>query len=358
MDEFYMNQAIELAKLGQGKTWTNPLVGAVIVKENRVIATGFHERYGQRHAEKMAIDQCATPEDLVDSTIYVTLEPCHHFGKQPPCTQAIKEAGISKVVIAQLDPNPLVSGKGSAYLESQGITVVSGIQQQQAEAMNRHYNYFYQHKRPYVVLKQAITLDGKVALVEGQRTSITGEAVYQQVHQERGAFQGILVGSGTILTDNPQLLAAEESDFPPVRIVLDRRGQTLAFSKFQLYATKEPIWLFTEQAVHEGVPDHVTVFFNSQWTIEKVLVTVAEQGIQSVYVEGGPKIHEAFLASDCFEEVITYLAPTLFGGRSIPAFSSERKSENGTQLAVKSVEKLGQDLRIVSEKVGTSCLQD
>ena len=174
MDTYFMNLALLEAKRGAKYTHTNPLVGAIIVKDNKIIARGSHLRYGCEHAEKNAISTCKTPEKLFNSTLYVTLEPCNHKGKQPPCTDSIIKMGISKVVVAQLDPNPIVSGKGIKYLQDNGIEVVTGILEREAYFLNYAYNLFHTEKRPYVALKQAISLDGKLAFTN-ERTQITGK---------------------------------------------------------------------------------------------------------------------------------------------------------------------------------------
>ena len=210
MDNYYMSQAIAEAKKGFRQTYTNPLVGAVIVKDNHVIARGAHLQYGHEHAEKNAILHCQTPEELVDSTLYVTLEPCHHRGKQPPCTQAILAAGIKKVVVGQLDPNPLVAGKGLVFLKEEGIEVVTGVLEEEARGLNSHYNFYYENQRPYMVLKQAVSLDGKIAVL-GKRTALTDTETNRFVHDERDDYQAILVGADTVLIDNPRLLGAGTS---------------------------------------------------------------------------------------------------------------------------------------------------
>ncbi|WP_052400719.1 bifunctional diaminohydroxyphosphoribosylaminopyrimidine deaminase/5-amino-6-(5-phosphoribosylamino)uracil reductase RibD [Oceanobacillus jeddahense] len=350
MNELYMEKAIELARLGRGKTYTNPLVGAVIVKDDVILATGYHSKYGDKHAEKMAIDQCESPEEIIDATIYVTLEPCNHTGKQPPCTQMIIDSGISKVVIAQLDPNPVVAGKGKAYLESQGIQVISGILQEKAEALNKHYNYFHRRQQPYIVLKQAVSLDGKLSVDPFQRTYLTGEETYKKVREERQFYQAVLTGSRTVLADDPKLLPSVITDFPPVRIILDRRGQTLDFEKYQIYKESLPVWVFTKNDSIANIPEHVRLIPDSHWTIPKVVDYLQKEGIQSVYVEGGSKIHDAFLAENKFEEVITYISPKLIGGNGAPAFYSDRKVSSVTSLALQSVEAVGEDIRIVSRR--------
>ncbi|WP_420705960.1 bifunctional diaminohydroxyphosphoribosylaminopyrimidine deaminase/5-amino-6-(5-phosphoribosylamino)uracil reductase RibD [Enterococcus sp. CWB-B31] len=351
MHEMFMKLAIEEAKKGQGKTYTNPLVGSVIVSGNEVISQGAHLEFGQAHAEKNAIDLCKTPEKLFNSTLYVTLEPCDHYGKQPPCTAIISNSGIKCVVIGQLDPNPLVSGKGVEKLREQGIQVITGILEKEVRSLNEHYNYFFERQMPFVTLKQAMSADGKISFAR-RRTQLTQEAASKRVHEERGSYQSILVGSETILTDNPNLLSTNKSPFPPVRIVLDRRGRVLVHPQFNIFKDKTaPVLIFTEAVVNtEQLPGHVEVVSLSKVTIPAVLHALQERTIQSVYVEGGAIIHDAFLASDCWEEIICYMTPTLLGGNSLPAMSSNRETSHLASMKFTEIEKIGEDFRIVGRR--------
>lgn len=347
MHQKYMRLAIEEAKKGSGKTYTNPLVGAVIVHNQQVIAKGAHLEYGQHHAERNAIEQCQSSEELINSILYVTLEPCNHFGKQPPCSQLIIDSGIRTVVVGQLDPNPLVAGQGKAYLEKKGIEVIVGVEEERVRQLNPAYNFFYQHQRPYITLKHAVTLDGRIALNSTKRLAITGSAVWQIVHEERGNYQAILVGSQTILTDNPSLMTTKKSLFPPIRVVLDRRGRTLDQKEFALFQQVEaPVWIFTERKAFSKVPDHVTVIVLPKMSISEVVKELAMRNVQSVYVEGGAQIHDAFLAEGYWEELITYLSPQLIGGSSLPSFASERVAETLTTLEQVVIEPVGVDFRI------------
>ncbi|EOK07949.1 bifunctional diaminohydroxyphosphoribosylaminopyrimidine deaminase/5-amino-6-(5-phosphoribosylamino)uracil reductase RibD [Enterococcus faecalis] len=351
MHEAFMELAIKEAKMGEGRTFTNPLVGAVIVSGNEIISKGAHLKYGQAHAEINAINACKSPEKLLNSTIYVTLEPCAHYGKQPPCTQAIIDSGIKCVVIGQLDPNPLVSGKGVDKLREQGVHVIIGILENEARNLNIHYNHFFEKQRPFVSLKQAMSLDGKISLRQ-KRTNLTQKQAFERVHEERGDYQAILVGSETILIDDPLLLTTRKFQFPPVRIVLDRRGRILANSKLSIFKEfSVPVLIFTEKAGHANqLPKHVEVLSLTSVTIQNVLNELYKRNIHSVYVEGGSVIHDAFLASDYWDEIICYVAPLLLGGNSLPSMSSNRVSNSGTPLKFVNIEKLGSDLKIVGRR--------
>ncbi|WP_430611629.1 bifunctional diaminohydroxyphosphoribosylaminopyrimidine deaminase/5-amino-6-(5-phosphoribosylamino)uracil reductase RibD [Enterococcus sp. DIV0876] len=358
MHNEYMRLAIAEAKKGRHHTFTNPLVGAVIVKDQRIIAKGAHLVYGQQHAERNAIAQCHSSEDLFNSTLYVTLEPCNHQGKQPPCTQLIIDSGIKKVVIGQLDPNPIVAGQGKRYLEEQGIEVMVGVEESAVRHLNAHYNFYHQHQLPYVALKQAITLDGRIAVDHQIRSTITGSAVWQKVHQERGDYQGILVGSQTVLTDDPTLLTTTKSPFPPIRMVVDRRGRVLSQTQLALFSDAlAPVWIFTEQVSDRERPPHVTVITMDNLTIPNLLKEIATRQVQSIYVEGGAAIHDAFLASGLWQESITYLAPKFLGGNSLASFASPRTPINMQQLDHVTMEAVGADICIRGRR-REACSQD
>lgn len=349
MHETYMAQAIAEAKKGFRQTYTNPLVGAVIVKNNRVIARGAYLQYGHEHAEKNAILHCKVPEELLNSTLYVTLEPCHHRGKQPPCTQAILDAGIKKVVVGQLDPNPLVAGKGLAFLKSQGIEVIAGILEKEARVLNPHYNFYYEHQRPYVVLKQAVSLDGKIAVL-GKRTALTDDETNRFVHDERDNYQAILVGADTVLIDNPRLLGAGTTLYPPVRVVLDEAGRIFDKRELQIFTdSSAPVFIFSNRKISD-LPSHVKVIDLPEFSIANILQALYEKKIQSVYVEGGAQVHDAFLESGLWDEMISYVTPKVIGGNGRAAISSSRQVDQTQDLAEFSVQTIGNNVRLSAKR--------
>lgn len=349
MHEAYMAQAIAEARNGFRQTYTNPLVGAVIVKDNRVIARGAHLQYGHEHAEKNAILHCKAPEELLNSTLYVTLEPCHHRGKQPPCTQAILDSGIKKVVVGQLDPNPLVAGKGLAFLREEGIEVITGILEKEARALNPHYNFYYEHQRPYVVLKQALSLDGKIAVL-GSRTALTDNETSRFVHDERDDYQAILVGADTVLIDNPRLLGAGTSLYPPVRVVLDEAGRIFEKEDLQIFTDgSSPVFIFSRRKVSD-LPSHVKVIDLPKFSIANILQALYDEKIQSVYVEGGAGVHDAFLDSRLWDEIISYVTPKLIGGNGKAAMSSFRLVEEVLELQDFSVQTIGNNVRLSAKR--------
>lgn len=358
MHERFMQLAINEAKKGMNNTFTNPLVGAIITKNSHVIAKGAHLEYGHEHAERNAISQCNSPEELFNSTLYVTLEPCAHSGKQPPCTQLIVENGIKTVVIGQLDPNPLVKGKGMAYLKEHGVEVIFGVKEEEVRKLNLHYNFLHENNRPYITLKQSMTLDGKISVNNKTRTSITGKQVWNTVHKERGNYCGIVVGSQTIIADNPTLLSTKDSKFPPIRIIIDRRGRTLKEDLNIFKDKSSPVWIFTEIMHPIYLPSHVEIIKKPKFLLNDVIKEITNRNLQSLYVEGGARIHDSFLENDLWDEIITYIAPKILGGNSLTSFHSERIVKKCIELNAIQIEKIGQDFRIVGRREENICLLD
>lgn len=236
-DRDYMLRAIELAEKGRGFTDPNPLVGAVIVKDGRIIGEGYHEIYGSLHAERNAIKHLTESAEGAD--MYVTLEPCCHYGKQPPCTEAVIASGVKRVVVGSFDPNPQVAGKGTALLREAGIEVVEGFMREECDALNPVFFHFITENEPYIALKYAMTADGKIATKTGKSMWITGETARGHVQQLRAIYPGILVGIGTILADDPMLTCRLEGKRNPVRIVLDTKLRIPLESKLVNSVTAE-----------------------------------------------------------------------------------------------------------------------
>ena len=231
-DEKYMVLAMELAKKGYGYTAPNPVVGAVIVKNGCIIGQGYHEKYGEPHAERNALASCTqSPEG---ATIYVTLEPCCHHGKQPPCTDAIIEAGIGRVVTGSGDPNPLVGGKGIQILRDHGIQVTEHVLREECDRLNQVFFHYIQTGRPYVTMKYAMTMDGKIAAYTGASRWVTGEEARHHVHEQRKKNTAIMVGIGTVLADDPMLNCRIEGGRNPVRIICDTHLKMPLTSKIDL----------------------------------------------------------------------------------------------------------------------------
>lgn len=317
---FYMQRAIGLAKRGIGFVNPNPLVGAVIVKNGHIIGEGWHAHYGDLHAERNALKHCT--EDPAGADMYVTLEPCCHYGKQPPCTEAILASGIRRVYIGSRDPNPLVAGKGTAFLREQGVKIHADFMRRQCDALNPIFFHYITTKMPYVILKYAMTADGKIACANGASQWVTGEAARAHVHQTRKRTAAICVGIGTVLADDPMLSCRCDTPSQPVRVVLDTHLRIPTACRLVQTAREIPVIVFThqpdpsKQAALEaaGVVVLDVPLEGSHVSIRECLAILGQRGLDSVLIEGGASIHRAALQADCVDLVQVYLAPKLFGG--------------------------------------------
>lgn len=323
MDEFYMQQALRIAAYASGRTTPNPLVGAVIVKDNRIVGQGWHRKAGTEHAEIHALRQAG--ELAKGADIYVTLEPCSHYGKTPPCCQAIINAGIKRVIVAMTDPNPLVSGRGLNQLRAAGIEVLEGICHEEAKQLNEIFLKWIVHKIPFIAVKTAMTLDGKIATVSGDSKWITNEKSRKFVHQLRDLYDGILVGIGTVLTDNPTLTT--RLDYPgknPVRIIVDSKGRIPLDSIVITDKSAHTILAVTKKASKEkidslvqlGIEIIVTKEKNNQVDLSDLLNILGGKNICSILVEGGSTINYSFFAEHLVDKVHCFIAPKIIGGRN------------------------------------------
>lgn len=364
--EAYMATAIELARNGRGKVAPNPLVGAVVVKNGEVIGQGWHERYGEAHAEPNALKNCA--QDPAGATIYVTLEPCAHHGKQPPCVDAIIAAGISEVVVGAQDPNPLVAGKGVQLLRDAGITVITGVLEEECTNINDIFFHYIQTNMPYICLKYAMTIDGKIATFTGASKWITGENAREHVHQLRNDYAAIMVGVGTVLADNPSLTCRLPEGVDPVRIICDTQLRTPLEAEVVQSARETPTWIATcntdTDAYQAYESNGCRVFCiparDGHVDIGELMKVVGKAGISSVLVEGGSTLNWAVLQSGLVNRVNTYIAPKLFGGeraKSPIGGLGVRVPNLGAQLAIQEITQLGDDVLIKSELIG-KCISD
>lgn len=320
MERKYMERAIELAKRARGFTSPNPMVGAVIVKDGKVIGEGYHERCGELHAERNAL--ASLTESAEGATIYVTLEPCCHYGKTPPCTEAIIEHKLAKVVIGSRDPNPLVSGKGAAILRKAGIEVVEDFMREECDAINPIFFHYITTKRPYVAMKYAMTMDGKIATRTGASKWITGEAARNHVQTLRHAYKGIMVGIGTVLADNPMLNCRMQGGIDPVRIVCDthlripmdcqivQTADTIETILATSTNEKEKI----DQLIKKGVQILQIPEKDGCIDLNLLMQTLGEKGIDSILLEGGGRLNDSFLREKLIQKAYVYLAPKIFGG--------------------------------------------
>ena len=337
-----MQRAIALAKKGAGFVNPNPMVGCVVVKDNEIITEGYHEYYGGLHAERNALTNTAA--DCKDATLYVTLEPCCHHGKTPPCTDIIIEKGIKKVVVGLLDPNPLVSGKGISILQNAGIEVVTGVEVDKIKELNKVFLKYIKTKRPYVILKTAMTLDGKIASYTGDSKWITNDKSRQLVHKLRSEMMGIVAGIGTVKADNPMLNCRlegqqttdnrQQSVRQPIRIIVDTKASIsldsnivktaneyrtiLAVGQQSIVNSQQSTVNSQQSKINELESFNVEILQceekDGRVDINDLMIKLGEKGIDSLLLEGGSCLNAAFLEAGCVDEVYAFIAPKIIGG--------------------------------------------
>ncbi|WP_249962623.1 bifunctional diaminohydroxyphosphoribosylaminopyrimidine deaminase/5-amino-6-(5-phosphoribosylamino)uracil reductase RibD [Histophilus somni] len=329
-DEYFMQIALDLAKKGIFTTTPNPAVGCVLVKNGEIVGRGFHFKAGQPHAEVMALRDAG--DRAKGATAYVTLEPCSHFGRTPPCAQGLIEAGIRNVIVAMKDPNPQVAGKGLAMLQAAGIESAVGLLQEKAELLNKGFLTRMRTQKPFVILKMAISLDGRTAMANGESKWISGEQARQDVQQERAKVSAILSTAKTVLADDP-LLNLRWEQFPselqqnykveevrqPVRIILDR--QHLVTPRHKLFQFQSPVWLVGDKERDiSAFPDYcqyIKLFPSNEHSyLENLLIELAKRQINSLWLEAGETLAGAFIEENLVNELIIYMAPKLLGNEA------------------------------------------
>ena len=332
-EEKYMRRAIELAKKGSGHVNPNPLVGAVIVRDGEIIGEGYHECYGQLHAERNAIANAKKRgNSLEGSTIYVTLEPCCHYGKTPPCTEAIIEEKIARVVVGSDDPNPLVSGKGFQMLREKGLEVIPHYLKEECDAMNHVFFHYIRTGTPYVAMKYAMTMDGKIACYTGDSKWVTGEESRAHVQTLRNHYKGIMAGIGTVLADDPMLNCRIEGGRDPIRIIADSHLRIPIDSQLVRTAGQQPLIVAclpdadeekAAQLQEKGVevlriPGVTTAdITEEQKEVISLPVLMKELGarkIDGILLEGGGQLNESALQAGIVDRIYCYIAPKIFGG--------------------------------------------
>lgn len=319
-DEDYMKAALELARKGCGWVNPNPMVGAIITKDNKVIGTGYHQRYGDLHAERNALVSCK--DSLEGATMYVTLEPCCHFGKTRPCTEAIIKSGIQRVVIGSFDPNPLVSGKGIQLLRQHGIEITEGVFQEECNKLNEVFFHFIQNKTPYVVMKYAMTMDGKIATHSGKSKWITGKTARRHVQEDRHRYSCIMTGVGTVLTDDPLLTCRLPNTKNPIRVICDTHLRTPMKAKVIQTARLTKTILATccsddtciRPYVDAGCEVIVLTRKDNHINLHELMDILGASGIDSILLEGGSTLNWSALYSGIVNKVQAYISPKLFGG--------------------------------------------
>ena len=345
-DKKRMKRALKLAEKGKGYVSPNPLVGCVIYSRDGVlIGEGYHERYGKDHAEINALKRVKDPSDLLDATVYVTLEPCSHHGKTPPCAHELAKYPLSRLVVAMKDPNPQVNGQGIAYLKSRGIHVETGLMEEEARQLNEVFLFNIRFQKPYVILKVAQTLDGYIAAPNGESEWITGQEARKLVHVWRSEYDAVMVGRNTALIDNPKLTVRHVEGRQPRRIVIDGPG-----------TLPEELHLFSD--IHEqktiritfnpDIPgketDHALNMLQSDYfrgqtiqvpeidghcNMEQAINRIGELGITSILVESGSNLASALIRENLVDKLHLFIAPKILGGgtRSILGLDIQRMSE-------------------------------
>lgn len=359
--EEYMRRALELARKGEGHTSPNPMVGCVVVKDGRIISEGYHEKYGEFHAERNALTRCT--EDTAGADLYVTLEPCCHQGKTPPCTDIIIEKKIARVFVGSMDSNPLVAGKGVQILRDHGIYVETGILDAECRKLNEVFYHYIATKTPFVVMKYAMTLDGKIACATGDSKWVTGEIARTQVHRMRGRYRGIMVGIGTVLADDPMLNCRVEGGVDPVRIICDSNLHIPTESQIVKTASDiETIVACSQEALESerkqekirrlreaGIQIIGTEGAHGVNLVE-LMKKLGEQNIDSILLEGGGTLNASALEDGIVNKVYAYIAGKLIGGMDarspVEGMGIDRMADAITLQNVE-IEKLGDDFCIV-----------
>ncbi len=355
-DRAYMQEAIALAERGRGHTAPNPMVGCVLVRDGRVIGRGYHHQYGGLHAERDALAACT--EDPAGATMYVTLEPCCHHGKQPPCTDAILAAGIARVVVGATDPNPLVGGQGIALLQAGGVAVEAGLLAEEICEQNRIFMKYITQKRPWVSLKVAMTLDGKIATASGDARWVTSESARRFVHELRGQRSGICVGAGTVRLDDPMLDCRVEGYKNPVRILPDSRASLPLESRIARSAGEIRTLVAHTEAADAGKLEQLRACgvellpcaaADGQVDLRDMLDRLGALGIDSILLEGGEALNGSFVAQDLVDEYYVFIAPKVLGGQDAKTavggvgFATMAAARD---IEIRSVEHIGPDLLI------------
>ncbi|WNG46307.1 bifunctional diaminohydroxyphosphoribosylaminopyrimidine deaminase/5-amino-6-(5-phosphoribosylamino)uracil reductase RibD [Archangium minus] len=355
--EFFMRLALEEAAKGLGRTSPNPVVGAVLVKRGRIIARGYHRRAGTAHAEVVALEAAGSKARGAD--LYTTLEPCDHYGRTPPCSQAILDAGVRRVFTGSSDPNPKVNGKGVARLRRAGVEVVTGVLKEDADRLNRPFFKAMSTGLPYVTLKAAVTLDGKLATATGDSRWVTGEAAREQVHRLRDQVDVILVGANTVRKDNPQLTTRlpDGNGKDPVRVVVDSHlslsPKLTVFTQRSPARTvvatlEDPTGRKAKRFAALGVDIWQLPAKGERVDLAALMRRIAKEGLNHVLVEGGAEMYGSFLREELADELLLFVAPKLIGSEGLSWTGSLGVKQMARALSVGklSYEQVGEDLLI------------
>lgn len=358
MHERYMRLALDNAKAMKGQADPNPLVGCVLVKEGRIIGVGAHLKAGEAHAEINALRMAGS--EAKGSTAYVTLEPCSHTGRTGPCAVALVEAGVKEVIIATLDPNPLVSGNGVRILEEGGVHVQTGILEKEAVQLNDVFNYSIVNRMPYVTLKAAVSLDGKIAAKSGDSKWITSREARQDVHRLRTENQAIIVGVDTVLKDNPSLTARIANGRNPIRVIVDSQLRT-PVDAIVTTDGLSPTWIFTaaepkhllekQEPLEKAGVRLVQTSGRTKVDLTEMMAYLYKESISSALLEAGGTLNAAFLEAQLVQKLIVYVAPKLIGGVLAPTFlegSGIDKMADALPLVFSEATQIGPDVKLTA----------
>lgn len=343
---FFMRRALRLAKRAEGRTSPNPMVGAVLVKSGRIIAEDYHKKAGTPHAEALAIERAG--RSAKGSTLYVSLEPCRHTGKlTPPCTNAIIDAGIKRVVVAMKDPNPKVSGKGVKELKAAGIDVEVGLLEDVAMALNEPYIKYITTKRPFVILKVAMTLDGKIADPFGHSKWITGNRARLLVHKLRSRVDAVLTAIGTVKADDPLLTSRIKRGKNPLRVLIDPNLETPPTAKI---LKTPPETIVVTRVQNNALKSPIkTILFKEKLNLSWLMGRLGEMGVMSVLIEGGASLNAHALNDGIVDKVMFFIAPRIIGGRdSYPAVGGSlfRRLKEAYRVKDMKVKRVGGDILV------------
>lgn len=351
----YMKMALDLARHGEGFTSPNPMVGALIVKDGEVVGRGFHVKAGEDHAEILALKEAG--ERARGGILYITLEPCCHVGKTGPCTEAIVKTGIRKVVVGMQDPNELVNGKGIRELKRLGVEIEMGVCEKECQELNEFFIFWIKHQTPFVILKTASTLDGKIATFKGESKWITSEESRAMVQSLRNKVDAILVGIGTVVTDNPSLSLQNKDRINPLRVVVDSKLRISPRAKVLKVDEKHRTMVVTTRKAtlkkrkaleRKGVEVVVVPDKRGRVSLVSLLKLLGKQGVMSVLVEGGAEVNASFLKEKLAHKIYTFMAPRILGDDALGAYSDMGLSDLDQAVKIKNVrmENIGKDFLI------------
>lgn len=354
-----MQRALELAARGWARTRPNPMVGAVVVQGNEIVGEGWHAEYGGPHAEAVALE--AAGERARGATLYVSLEPCNHQGRTPPCTDAVLRAGVARVVVPNTDPNPVAQG-GLERLRAAGIEVTTGVQADAARTLNAEFFHRHERRTTFVALKLALSLDGRISARTGTPTEVTGNASRAEVQRLRAGFDAILVGAGTARTDDPLLTARGEPQprVPPLRVVVDSQASLSADSRLARTAAEAPVVVFCTQAAPEaavealrarGVRVHRVPGTGARVDLVAMLRELHAEGVGALLCEGGGELAGELIARELVQRLHLFIAPRFFGSRGVPAFPLEAPPPGAWRLVHRSTH--GDDVQLVYDRAAS-----